>query len=94
MSLQDRRTALHIAARYGHVKVVEVLIRSGADIHAFDVVSFHVLILISLSEYWLDKDIHKFTEMVTHNTFCFIIILTSACSWRVGIFCGLHSHVS
>ena len=37
--LQLGRTALHEAAIKGHAQVVEILIRSGADVNALDKVS-------------------------------------------------------
>ena len=37
--LQYGRTALHYSAIYGHTEVVEILIRSGADVNALDKVS-------------------------------------------------------
>jgi len=37
--LQWGETALHCAAAYGHVQVVETLIRLGADVNVVDKVS-------------------------------------------------------
>ena len=39
MFLQDHRTPLHIAARWGDTDVVKVLLDAGADIDAKDEVS-------------------------------------------------------
>ena len=37
--LQDGYTPIHLASRYGHVRVVEKLISSGADVNVVDKVS-------------------------------------------------------
>ena len=37
--LQDKKTALHHCAAYGHASVVQRLIRAGADVNAVDRVS-------------------------------------------------------
>ena len=42
--LQDGRTALHLAARYGHTNVVEILIQHGADINTADEVRIKLAI--------------------------------------------------
>lgn len=39
--VQDKRTALHKAARFGRQSVVKVLLRNGADLTAKDVVGTH-----------------------------------------------------
>ena len=39
---QDKGTPLHYAASEGHSSVVEMLVRSHADINAVDVVSQHI----------------------------------------------------
>ena len=44
--LQDRMTALHHAAMRGQVQVVETLIRLGADVNAFDKVSYSMCVII------------------------------------------------
>jgi len=38
-TLQEKKTCLHHAALRGHVEVVEILIRLGADVNALDNVS-------------------------------------------------------
>ena len=34
ISLQDQDTPLHVAASYGHHKVCNMLLKSGADVHS------------------------------------------------------------
>ena len=42
---KDKKTPLHVAAGEGHLSVVEVLIRSHADINAVDIVSQYIDII-------------------------------------------------
>ena len=48
LSLQDKRTALHLASRLGHDKVCQVLLQAGADVQATDHVSTRIEILSTL----------------------------------------------
>ena len=42
ITIQDQYTPLHIASQNGHSSTVEVLIKAGADVNAFEVVSCFV----------------------------------------------------
>ena len=42
--LQSGSTSLHVASQHGHVKVVEMLIKSGADVDVVNKVSFYIYI--------------------------------------------------
>jgi len=55
--LQLGKTALYWATAYGHVQVVETLIRLGADVNALDkVVCDEVLVLLVRSTIQCSKD--------------------------------------
>ena len=48
LSLQDKKTALHLAIESGHDKVCQVLLQAGADVQATDRVSTIIVILFTL----------------------------------------------
>ena len=48
LSLQWKRTALHLASKLGHDKVCQVLLQAGADVQAADILSTIILILSTL----------------------------------------------
>ena len=41
--LQSGSTSLHVASQHGHVQMVEMLIRSGADVDVVNKVSFYIV---------------------------------------------------
>ena len=78
--VQERKTALHLAARGGHLHVVQALIEAGCDLNAVDVVSLFMLA-------------HDILMHMTHSYSRSVSVLSS---WSLFVHCAgsLHSFTS